>query len=192
MRALPRNKRMKEGATANWPTKYRAQYWSQGTLAYRATAIMFLVGTLKSSTNMLKVFGGLAVAAVVGGLIGAVTRVPGGWLVFALATIVLTIAGGVAAIISYPRRSGMFDWYRPGTVSRIAVANGILMLSLNSHVSNRPVDSVIRVWRFGDLSAIEFSDRRSVVVPTVFVPHRVASGAGREIFTRWTKPNRQQ
>jgi hypothetical protein len=157
-------------------------------LPYQAAAIMFLVGTLKSSRNSLMVLGGLAVAASIGGLIGVAAGFPAYWLVFALAGILLIIAGGVTAIVSYPRRSGMFDWYRPGTVSQIAVADGVLVLSLNSHVFKRPVDTVVRVWHFGELSAIETSDRRSIVVPTPFVPHRIAAGTGRQTNARWRKP----
>jgi hypothetical protein len=151
---------------------------------------MFLVGTLKSSRNLLKVLGALAVAVGFGGVIGVATGLAEYWIVFALATVLLVIAGGVTAILSYPRRSGLLDWYLPGTASQIAVADGVLMLSLNSHVFKLPVASVVRVWHFGELSAIESSDKRSIVVPTAFIPHRLAAGKGREISSRWGRPAR--
>jgi hypothetical protein len=174
--------------TANWPTKYRARFWSHGLLPYRVAAVQFSVGTLKSSRNLLAVVGVLVAAVGVGALIGAASGFPLHWPVFVLIAVLIVIAGGLSAIMSYPHRSGMFDWYRPGTESQIAIAEGVLMLSLNSHLLKLPVDDVVKVWRFGGLSAIESSSTRSVVIPTAFVPHRSTSGGGPEIIARWGKP----
>jgi hypothetical protein len=182
--------RSEKSATATWPPKYRAQFWSHGRLAYRVAAVQFSVGVLKSPANLLSALGVLLAAVGAAILLGAISGFPAYWPVFVVVALLVIIAGGSSAILAYPHRSQMFDRYRPGTKSQIFVAKGMLEISLNSHLFIHEIAEVKRVWRFGDLSAIEFTDNRSVVVPTPFVPHWTKAGDGPEISPRWGKSGR--
>jgi len=104
-----------------------------------------------------------------------------------LTPVVFVIAVVFFSVLAYPHGSQMFDLYRPGTLSQVAVADGVLGWKLNGHVFQRPVVSVVKIRHFGDLSVIAFSDG-SVVLPTAFVPHRTVPGAGPELNKRWGRP----
>jgi hypothetical protein len=136
---------------------------------------------LRGHTHVAKEFG-------IGTLVGAVSAFPVYWPVFTLTALVIVVAGAASVVISYPHRSQIYGRYRPDTESQIAVVDGILMLSLNSQQLRLPVAGVTRIWRFGRLSAIEFVDTKSVVIPTDLLPHWAVPGEGPEINARWGKP----
>ncbi len=174
--------------TANWPSKYRAQFWSHRSLPIRVSAVQFTLGVLKAPKRVVGAIGILAAAFAVGGTIAVVATIPTYWVLFGLIIVGFVLFCVVVSVLSYPYRSAMLDMYRPGTRCLVAVGDGLLTWSLNGHAFQRPVADVVKVWRFGELSAIAFSNGRSVVIPAAFVPHRRAPGAGPEINKRWGKP----
>lgn len=99
-----------------------------------------------------------------------------GWVPLAALPLMVLIAGSVVSIFTYPRRSTLYDQYRPGAEIRVATQDGKVIFSLNGQVIVYPFDDVKRVWAFGKLAAIQFRDLRAVVLPADFVPH-TTSGA---------------
>jgi len=178
----------KASLTANWPSKYRAQFWSHRSLPMQVSAVQFTVAILKSPRRIVGFVGILIAAFAVGVVLAVVATIPTYWLLSGLITLGFAVFCIVVPVLSYPYGSAMIDWYRPGTRCVVLVRDGLLMWSLNGHTFQRPVVDVVKIWRFGELSAVAFSNGRSVVIPAPFVPHRTTTGAGPEIIKRWGKP----
>jgi hypothetical protein len=177
--------------TANWPSKYRARFWSHRSLPMQVSAVQFTVGVLKAPKRVVGAIGIVAAAFAVGVVIAVVATIPTYWVLFGLIIVGFVVFCVVVSVLSYPYGpygSAMLDMYHPGTRCFVVVSDGLLTWSLNGHAFQRPVADVVKIWRFGELSAIAFSNGRSVVIPSPFVPHRTAPGAGPEINKRWRKP----
>ncbi|MEJ1229463.1 MAG: hypothetical protein WDM88_00700 [Galbitalea sp.] len=154
----------------------------------QVSAVQFTVGVLKSPKRIVGGIGILAAAFAAGVVIAVVAAIPTYWLLFGLITLGFVIFCFVVPVLSYPYGSALLDRYRPGTRCVVLVRDGLLMWSLNGHEFQRPVVDIVKIWRFGELSAIAFSNGRSVVIPAPFIPHRTPTGAGPQINKRWGKP----
>ena len=174
--------------TAHWPSKFRARFWAHGLLAYQATLIMFVLGLFRNIKNFLLAVGLVVAALGLGWLIGLGFHFQPYWQLFGAVPIAIVLFGFVSALLAYPRRTDLYDRYRPGSESMVLVADGVVSFSFNSHVVRAKVEDVTRVSRFGELSAIEFAGGRCVILPTAFVPHRIGQGSGREVIKRWGRP----
>jgi hypothetical protein len=174
--------------TTHWPSKFRARFWSHGLLAYQATLIMFVLGLVRSIRNLLLALGLVVGALGVGWLIGLGFHFQPYWQLFGAIPIAIVLIGAASALLGYPRRTDFYDRYAPGSESKVLLADGILSFSFNSQIIRTNVSDVTRVSRFGELTAIEFTSGRCVIVPTAFVPHRIGEGSGREVNKRWSRP----
>jgi hypothetical protein len=149
---------------------------------------MFVLGLIRPIRNLLLALGIVLAALGVGWLIGLGFQFQPHWQLFGAVPLAIVLIGVVSALLAYPRRTDFYDRYRPGSESIVLVGEGIVTFSFNSQVIRANVDDVTRVWRFGELSAIEFNGGKCVILPSAFVPHRIADGAGREVNKRWSRP----
>jgi prepilin signal peptidase PulO-like enzyme (type II secretory pathway) len=142
----------------------------------------------KSWATFLVTFGLLLVALVAGTLLAALMDFQSGWIVVAFIPLAIVVVGWSSAIISFPRRTQLYAWYRPGTEVKIFVADGAFVVSANSRDVRMGLDDVKRMHRFGALAAIQFRDLQYVVIPAKLVPHWPDAAKPLNLNKRWKKP----
>lgn len=178
----------KPSPSLGWPPNYRARFWSDRWLPYEVAFIFSVVGVFKSWGIFLQSFGLLVVALAAGGVLGAFMDFQSGWIVVAFIPLVIVVVGWVSAILSFPRRTELYAWYRPGSEVNIFVADGAFVVSANSRDVRMGLDDVKRIHRFGALSAIQFRDLQYVVVPSKLLPHWPDPTVPLNLNKRWRKP----
>jgi hypothetical protein len=162
----------KHAVTSDWPGHYQAQFWSDRALAYQIVLILF-VGALIGSPITLVVSVGIVLAAVGAGVaLGASLGFLPGWEILSAMPLLIVIVGFVSAVVAFPRRTNLYERYRPGTQTLITLSDGLLRLYANSVVVQIAISDVVALRRFGALSAIETDDGKYVVIPSTLVPHR--------------------
>jgi len=120
-----------------------------------------------------KTVGAAALALGAGMLLSALDRFAIGWQVYLVVCTALPLAGLIFGISVTHRRS--LDLYRPGTPSKLVIANETLFLGFNSHYFKSELRQLTGIHRILGFAVLVYENQTVLLVPWRVLPETARS-----------------
>lgn len=133
--------------------------------------------------RLMRSLGVLVLCALAGLAIAALSAFPPSWPLFLCFAVVPVLAGAVGSVFVNRRRS--FEFYRPGSTSRVLVITPTLYLDLNGKKFIRTASEAVRLRHMASIEVLVFTDDTMLVFPAGSIPSSNFVPSGAPTKTIW-------